>query len=181
MQGLNNGSTIMSIYLLIVDDHDMVREGLKYAFADTEIEIVEAADGETALRLVADREIDIVLLDVEMPVLDGLQVLTRIKQQHPNLPVVMHSCHDRLAFVKRSMELGAAGYLLKSPDKNRVIEAMRVALAGGNVVDAGSTATFDGARRGPVRFGGSRERSLSRSSMLAELMAIASHRQTRRL
>lgn len=123
----------MSIYLLIVDDHDTVREGLRYAFADTEIEVVEAADGETALQLVADREIDIVLLDVEMPVLDGLRVLGRIKQQRPNLPVVMHTCHDRFSFVKRSMELGAAGYILKSPDKNRVIETMRVALAGGNV------------------------------------------------
>lgn len=128
-----NGPTIMSIRMLIVDDHDMVREGLKYAFADTEIEVVEATDGETALRLAADQEIDIVLLDVEMPVLNGLQVLSRIKQQRPNLPVVMHSCHGGLAFVKRSMELGAAGYILKSPDKNRVIEAMRVALAGGNV------------------------------------------------
>lgn len=123
----------MSIYLLIVDDHDTVREGLRYAFDDTEIEVVEAADGETALQLVADHEFDIVLLDVDMPVVDGLQVLSRIKQQRPDLPVVMHSCHDRLAFVKRSMELNAAGYILKSPDKNRVIDTMRVALAGGNV------------------------------------------------
>jgi len=122
----------MSIRLLIVDDHGMVREGLKYAFADTEIEVVEAADGETALQMVGDQEIDIVLLDIEMPVLDGLQVLSRIKQQRPNLPVVMHSCHGGLAYVERSIKLGAAGYIQKSPDKNRVIEAVRVALAGGN-------------------------------------------------
>ena len=122
----------MSAILLIVDDHDMLREGLRYAFADTEIEVVEAADGETALQVVVDQETDIVLLDVEMPVLDGLQVLSRIKQQRPNLPVVMHSCHGGLAYVESSMKLGAAGYILKSPDKNRVIEAVRVVLAGGN-------------------------------------------------
>ena len=123
----------MSPTLLIVDDHDMVREGLRYAFGGTEIEVVEAANGETALRLVLDEAVDIVLLDFAMPGLDGLEVLSRIKQQEPDLPVLMHSCHDRVAYVKRSIELGAAGYIIKSPDKNKVIEAVRIALAGGNV------------------------------------------------
>lgn len=123
---------LLKIRLLVVDDHEMVREGLRYAFGSTEIEVVEAVDGETALQLVVDQEFDAVLLDVEMPVLTGLQVLSRIKQQRPNLPVVMHSCHDGRAYVEQSMKLGAAGYILKSPDKNRVIEAVRVALAGGN-------------------------------------------------
>ena len=123
----------LSICLLIVDDHDMVREGLKHVFADTEIEVVESADGETALRLVTDQDIDIVLLDVNMPNLNGFEVLNQIKQQRPDLPVLMHSCHDRIAYVERSFKLGAAGYLVKSPNATKVIEAIHVALAGGNL------------------------------------------------
>ena len=111
----------------------MMREGLRYAFADTEIELLEASNGATALTAVSDQQVDVVLLDVDMPGIDGLEVLSRIKQQEPELPVLMHSCHDSLAFVGRSMELGAAGYIVKGPNKATVIDAVRIALNGGNV------------------------------------------------
>ena len=123
----------MSIRLLIVDDHETIREGLRYALGGSEIEPVEAANGETALAMVFDERFDIVLLDVDMPGLNGLDVLNQIKQQRPDLPVLMHSCHDRIAYVERSFKLGAAGYLVKSPNATKVIEAIHVALAGGNL------------------------------------------------
>jgi len=123
----------MSITLLIVDDHEMVREGLRYAFSGTGIEVIEASDGGTGLTLVFDEEVDIVLLDVDMPGLDALEVLDRIKQQEPDLPVLMHSCHDRFTYVERSIELGAAGYIIKGPNKTKVIDAVRIASAGGSV------------------------------------------------
>ena len=110
-----------------------MREGPRYAFGSTEVDVVEAANGETALRLAVDEEVDIVLLDIEMPDLDGLEVLSRIRQQLPDLPVLMHSCQDRLACVERSIRLGAAGHLIKGPNATQVIEAVRIALAGGNV------------------------------------------------
>jgi DNA-binding NarL/FixJ family response regulator len=123
----------MTIRLLVVDDHEMVRVGLRYALGDTEMEIVEAADGLRALEVLFDQRVDIVLLDIDLPELDGLEVLSQIKQQRPELPVLMHSCHDRLAYVERSFQRGAAGYLIKSPNATRVVEAVRIALAGGNV------------------------------------------------
>lgn len=123
----------MNIRLLVVDDHEMVRAGLRYALGDAEMEIVEAADGLKALEILLDQRIDIVVLDVDLPELSGLEVLTRIKQQRPELPVLMHSCHDRHAYVERSFELGAAGYLIKNPNATQVVEAVRIALAGGNV------------------------------------------------
>ena len=123
----------MNIRLLVVDDHEMMRVGLRYALGDKEMEIVEAADGLKALEILFDQRVDIVLLDIDLPELSGLEVLSRIKQQCPDLPVLMHSCHDRLAYVERSFNLGAAGYLIKSPNATQVVEAVQIALAGGNV------------------------------------------------
>ncbi len=123
----------MNIRLLVVDDHEMMRIGLTYALGDTKMEIVEAPDGLRALEILFDQRVDIVLLDVDLPELDGLEVLSRIKQQWPELPVLMHSIHDRLAYVARSFQLGAAGYLVKSPNATHIAEAVRIALAGGNV------------------------------------------------
>lgn len=123
----------MNIRLLVVDDHEMVRLGLRYALGEMEIEIVEAADGLRALEILFNQRMDIVLLDIDLPELNGMEVLTRIKQQRPEMPVLMHSCHNRLAYVERSFQLGAAGYLIKSPNATQVIEAIRIALAVGNV------------------------------------------------
>ena len=123
----------MNIRLLVVDDHEMVRMGLRYALGDVAMEIVEAADGRRALEILFGQRVDIVLLDIDLPELSGLDVLSQIKQQRPGLPVLMHSCHDRLAYVEQSYQLGAAGYLIKSPDVTQVVEAVRIALAGGNV------------------------------------------------
>lgn len=123
----------MNIRLLVVDDHEMVRVGLRYAFDETEMEIVEATDGVKALEILLVQPVDIVLLDVDLPELDGLEVLSRLKEQRPELPVLMHSCHEWLAYVEQSYQLGAAGYLIKSPNAIKVVEAVRITLAGGNV------------------------------------------------
>lgn len=123
----------MSQRLLIVDDHEMVREGLRYALGSTDFDVIEAANGEAALKLLLEEEVDIVLLDLEMPGLGGLEVLSRIKQQNPEMPVLIHSCHDSVTYVARSFELGAAAFLTKSPDLTRLLDAIRIALAGGTV------------------------------------------------
>ena len=123
----------MSPRILIVDDHEIVREGLRYAFGNMDLDIIEASDGETALKLLLEEEVDIVLLDLEMPGLSGLEVLSRIKQQDPEMPVLMHSCHESVNYVARIIELGAAGFLTKSPDTTKLRDAIRIALAGGTV------------------------------------------------
>ena len=123
----------MNVRLLIVDDHVMVREGLHYALNSTEMETREAASGASALRIVAEEEVDAVLLDVDMPEMDGLEVLSQIKASKPDLPVLMHSCHDNADYVRRSIELKACGYVIKGVHRNELIAAIQIALSGGNV------------------------------------------------
>jgi DNA-binding NarL/FixJ family response regulator len=110
-----------------------VRAGLRCVLDGPEFETIEAANGISALLIALEQPVDLVLLDVELPDLDGLEVLRRIKLQRPELPVLMHSCHDLIAFVERSMQLGAAGFLIKSPNSSDLVAAVRIAATGGSV------------------------------------------------
>jgi two-component system nitrate/nitrite response regulator NarL len=121
----------MPVRILIADDHETVLDGLRTVFSKAEIEIVaEATTGRDAVRLTLERHPDLVLLDVKMPEGDGLEALQQIRKHRAELPVLMHSYHDNPAFVARSKELGAAGYLIKGASKDELLEAIRCALAG---------------------------------------------------
>ena len=128
----------MSIKLLIVDDHEVVRSGLKSMLADTDIKVAaEAATGEAGVRLATRQKFDVVLLDVRMPEGDGLSVLGRIKAERPDQPVLMFSNYDNPTYVARSVALGANGYLLKDLSyllkdlsREKIIEAIRLVAAG---------------------------------------------------
>jgi DNA-binding NarL/FixJ family response regulator len=124
----------MSISLLIADDHEVVRAGLKSLLQDTDVRIVAEADnGNTALKLAAKHKPDLVLLDVRMPDCDGLNCLARIKLDMPNLPVVMFSSYDNPTYVARAVALGASGYLSKGATKKEIVDAIRTA-AGGETI-----------------------------------------------
>lgn len=121
----------MSIRLLIADDHEVVRSGLKSILNGSDIEIVaEAANGEDAVRLAAESQPDVVLLDIRMPGTDGLAVLGRLKMQQPNLPVLIFSTYDNPTYVARAVALGASGYVLKGSNRNQFIEAIRTVASG---------------------------------------------------
>ena len=132
----------MSIDLVIADDHEVVRAGLKTLLAGTEIHIVaEAADGIAAFKLANKHRPDLVLLDVRMPDGDGLNCLARIKLDLPNIPVVMFSSFDNPTYIARAVALGAAGYLLKSASRDEIIAAIRVGCSRRNdLVARGTTA-----------------------------------------
>jgi two-component system invasion response regulator UvrY len=104
------------IRVLLCDDHRIVREGLKQILADTnDIEVAgECADGPEACRQAAILAIDLVLLDIALPVRDGLDVLRQLKQDLPRLPVLMLSTYPEKQYAERCFRLGAAGYLNKS-------------------------------------------------------------------
>jgi len=119
--------------LLIVDDHETVRDGLRYALNCTEMEMTEAASGRCALQIVAEEEIDVVGLDIEMPGMDGLEVLSQIQTERPGLPVLMHSSHNNADYVRRSIELNACGYLVKGVHMNDLIAAIGIVITGRNV------------------------------------------------
>jgi DNA-binding NarL/FixJ family response regulator len=124
----------MAIRVLIADDHEILRSGLKAIFEGTDIKVVaEASSGKDALRLVGEKGVDVVILDVRMPDIDGLNVLGRLKLDHPQMPVLMLSTYDNPTYVARAVALGAAGYLLKGADGDVIVEAIRKAATGQNV------------------------------------------------
>jgi DNA-binding NarL/FixJ family response regulator len=124
----------MAIRVLIADDHEILRSGLKAIFEGTDIKVVaEASNGKDALRLIGEKGVDVVILDVRMPDVDGLNVLGRLKLDHPQMPVLMLSTYDNPTYVARAVALGAAGYLLKGADGDAIVEAIRKAATGQNV------------------------------------------------
>jgi DNA-binding NarL/FixJ family response regulator len=121
------------IQLMIADDHDVIRGGLKSMLGGSEIKVVaEAATGQAAVKCALENQVDVVLLDVRMPDGDGLTTLGRIKLDKPNLPVVMLSQFDNPIYVARAVALGAAGYLLKNCTRDHLIGAIRTAASGEN-------------------------------------------------
>jgi DNA-binding NarL/FixJ family response regulator len=124
----------MGIRLLIVDDHEVVRCGLRNLFAGTEIVVAaEATSGADAVEKALAEKPDIILMDVRMPRGDGLTALGRIKLEAPEIPILMFSTYDNPTYVARAVALGACGYLLKTVSGDKIIDAIRKGVAGGNV------------------------------------------------
>ena len=126
-----------TIRVLIGDDHRIVREGLKQILADApDVQVVaEAQTGDEVLATVRAlgglEGLDLVLLDIAMPGLDGLDVLQTIKREHPLLPVLMLSTYPEKQYAVRCIRLGACGYLNKSADPDDMLYAVRKAAGGG--------------------------------------------------
>jgi two-component system response regulator DegU len=120
------------IRVVLVDDHTLVREGLRRGLSlEDDIEVVgEAGDGDAAVARVAELEPDVVLMDVSMPVCDGIEATKRIRVTHPHLPVVMLTMHSDSATLTNAIRAGASGYLLKDSHIEDVAEAIRVAARG---------------------------------------------------
>ena len=121
------------IHVLICDDHWIVRQGLKQTLADApDLALAgEAGDGPACVQRVRAGGVDVVLLDVAMPVRDGLDVLKQLKGEFPRLPVLMLSTYPDKQYAVRCLKLGAAGYLNKSSDPEDLLAAIRKAAAGG--------------------------------------------------
>jgi DNA-binding NarL/FixJ family response regulator len=147
-------ATEPAIRLLVVDDHLMVREGLRSMLSGEEIEIVgEASTGGEAIRIAADLSHEVVLLDLELPDMDGLTVLRQLKAIAPALPVLVVTMHDDPALVRRAVRAGAAGYVLKGIGGAELLASVRAVRNGESVLDPGLLrAVVDGdeaARTGP--------------------------------
>jgi DNA-binding NarL/FixJ family response regulator len=121
----------MTIKVLAVDDHEVILMGLKTAFEGTDIEIAATASSSAeALKKVAQKRPDVVLMDIRMEGGDGLNSLGRIKLDFADLPIVMFSAYDNPTYVARAVALGASGYVLKSAPRERLLEAIRAAANG---------------------------------------------------
>lgn len=124
----------MRVELVIADDHEVVRAGLVRMLEGSGICVVgEAGDGEAALAMVINRHPTLVLLDVRMPNMDGLDCLARLRNESPGTPVLMFSGFDNPTYVARAVALGAAGFLLKTASRTQIIAAIQ-AVAGGETI-----------------------------------------------
>jgi DNA-binding NarL/FixJ family response regulator len=119
--------------IVLADDHRMVREGLAFMLSDEDdIDLVgEAGSGEELLELLAAQPVDVVLLDVRMPGMSGFDVLEKVSSDMPQIRVLMLSMHDQPSYVRRAVELGAAGYLLKNTGREELLRAIRAVADGG--------------------------------------------------
>ncbi len=122
--------------ILIVDDHELFRRGLQQLIIEAFPTAVceQANNSAEALDRVWKGGLDAVLLDIEMPGRDGMEVLREIKRATPNLPVLVLSAHSEDQFAVRAIKGGAAGYLTKGALSNDLIAAIRKALSGGKYV-----------------------------------------------
>lgn len=121
----------MSIRLLIADDHEVVRSGLASILADAEIEIVgQAANGAEALQLAKETKPAIILLDIRMPEVDGLDALEKIRDELPETRVIILSTYDNPTYIARAVTQGASDYLLKGSSRDELVAAIRATAAG---------------------------------------------------
>lgn len=120
------------IRVLLVDDHQVVRAGLRLLLGTlSEIAIVaEAADGPTALRALAEHDIQVVLLDLNLPGIKGLELVERLRRDWPAVRVVILSVQAEQEVIVQALRAGAAGYLLKDAGSDELCRAIRQAAAG---------------------------------------------------
>jgi DNA-binding NarL/FixJ family response regulator len=120
-----------ALSLLLADDHTMVRQSMRQSMEAEGFTIVgEAGDGEEAVRLAETLTPDVVLMDVSMPVLDGVEATKRIKERRPAIQVVMLTMHADTDVIRRALKAGAVGYLTKDCSIDDVARAVRLAASG---------------------------------------------------
>ncbi|CCM65368.1 MAG: response regulator transcription factor [Candidatus Microthrix parvicella] len=121
--------------IVLVDDHQVLRDGIRRSLEDAGEEVVgEAGDGEEAVAVVAQTRPDVVLMDLEMPVLDGVESCKRILAQFPTTLVVVLTMHEDVARTRAALSAGAVAYLTKGTSMNEVIDAIRNVVAGETVL-----------------------------------------------
>jgi DNA-binding NarL/FixJ family response regulator len=117
--------------LLLVDDHKLLRQGLRRAVEEAGFEVVgEAGDGEEAVRLAIELSPDVVLMDVTMPVLDGIEATRRLRHSTPEARVVILTMHGEEETVDQALRAGAVAYLLKDCSTDQVAETLHAVAAG---------------------------------------------------
>ena len=122
----------MSVNILLVDDHTIVTDGLK-ALLDGDTAYVvkgEAANGQIAIEMLRLLKIDLVLMDIDMPVLNGIEATKIIKKEMPDKKIIMLTMHDEKAMIKLMLDIGADGYLLKNSGKAEIVKAINNVMAG---------------------------------------------------
>ncbi|GCE10619.1 response regulator [Tengunoibacter tsumagoiensis] len=124
------------VRILLADDHPIVREGLRALLeTQTDFEVVaECANGEEALRLTAQLQPDLLFLDLEMPVLDGVETIRRLHQSSRHPAIIVFTAFDDDERILYAIQAGANGYLLKDAPREEIFKAVRVTAMGGSLL-----------------------------------------------
>ena len=124
------------IRVAIADDHGVVRAGIRSLLVDSGLDVVgEAQNGHEAVKLARETTPDVMLLDIRMPGMDGLRALAAIKRENPQISVIMLTTYANPEYLARAVSLGAAGYLSKEVDPQRIPRAVRAAATGDSLLD----------------------------------------------
>ena len=134
------------VRLLIVDDHDLVREGIRSRLADADfVDVVgEGSNGAQAVELCEVLGPDLVLLDISMPEMNGLEAARRIKQSRPNTKILFLSIYDNEEYVQEALRVGANGFVLKDVSKDEMINAIRSVAQGATYLGPQAAASLAG-------------------------------------
>ncbi len=129
------------IRVFIADDHFVVRQGLKHTLSqNSDMEVVgEAEDGNQVLERIKDMEIDVILLDIEMPKKNGWEVMNQVRSLHPKLNVLMLSIFPEEHYGLRLIKAGASGYLTKASAPDQLCQAIRAVASGGKFISPSLT------------------------------------------
>ena len=119
------------VRILIVDDEEDLVSAMAERLALRGFQVETARSGTDALRLASEDDFSVVILDVKMPGIDGLQTMTEINRKHPDLPVILLTGHGSVADAERGMREGAFDYLMKPIDIDRLIDKISSATGGG--------------------------------------------------
>jgi len=132
----------MPIKVMIVDDHNLVREGLKAVFSQgDEIEVIgEAGSGEEAIEMVNKVKPDVILMDISMPGINGIQATKLIRDKNPDAKIVILTMLDQEGYVYEAIKAGATGYMLKSTSSDELVKAIQTVNEGKALLHPDATA-----------------------------------------
>jgi two-component system, NarL family, invasion response regulator UvrY len=122
--------------ILVVDDHAIVRSGIRRLLADRpDLQIFESESGEEALERVRGTAFQLLILDLNLPGLGGLELLRRLRKVDPRLPVLVFSLHTEAIYTTRAMQAGARGFISKNAAPEELLAAIETVLAGGTAIE----------------------------------------------
>jgi DNA-binding NarL/FixJ family response regulator len=121
------------IRILLADDHSIVRAGLRRIIEDSgDIEVIaEAADGHEAVQKAHESQPDVAVIDISMPIMDGLEVVSQLHHYYPKMPILILTMHEEEQYVFRAISAGAKGYITKRSAPEQMVNAIRKVHAGG--------------------------------------------------